>query len=387
MPACAETRGLRRGSVALPPSQITRHLMETTPPIVLVVMAAWATIAAVLLFALGIDRIGSIRGPLRWPSDQPIWTLWVTLFVVLVFWLALPAAYGAASRHGPAPTSQNEAHPFAPAEQSQPFTTLELIALASASYAAAFAALIAAMAFSRRPILQWLGMRRGQILTGAAHGLVGTLIAIPVVFWAGFLTVIGWELIGYEHPREHEMLNALSATSNAAVQWLIVLTAVVGAPVFEEIFFRGLLQTALKTLFVRQHVQSAPEDKQPPPVSMTAPTQPMIAPPVPEPAMDTDVGTTQSPDAQQRTASPHPDPLEYRRVVPMQSVSLLGIWTAVLISSAVFGLVHELWTVPPIFVLSICLGYAYERTGNLWVPLTMHACFNAFNVVQFLLMR
>jgi membrane protease YdiL (CAAX protease family) len=36
---------------------------------------------------------------------------------------------------------------------------------------------------------------------------------------------------------------------------------------------------------------------------------------------------------------------------------------------------------PLIFVLSLCLGYAYERTGNLWVPITIHALFNTIETV------
>jgi membrane protease YdiL (CAAX protease family) len=60
-------------------------------------------------------------------------------------------------------------------------------------------------------------------------------------------------------------------------------------------------------------------------------------------------------------------------------------WVAIFITSIFFTMVHrELWMMPPIFLLSICLGYAYERTGNLWVPMLLHAAFNAANVMLFL---
>jgi hypothetical protein len=61
-------------------------------------------------------------------------------------------------------------------------------------------------------------------------------------------------------------------------------------------------------------------------------------------------------------------------------------WLAVIITSLVFAIIHPLWTAPMIFLLSLCLGYAYERTGSLWVPIIMHAMFNTSSTVMFLLL-
>jgi len=59
-------------------------------------------------------------------------------------------------------------------------------------------------------------------------------------------------------------------------------------------------------------------------------------------------------------------------------------WIAILLASIVFTAFHiELWMMPPIFCLSLCLGYVYERTGNLWVSILIHASFNAANVIYF----
>ena len=60
-------------------------------------------------------------------------------------------------------------------------------------------------------------------------------------------------------------------------------------------------------------------------------------------------------------------------------------WLAVVITSVVFAIIHPLWTAPLIFLLSLCLGYAYERTGSLWVPIVMHAMFNTSSTLMFLL--
>lgn len=63
-------------------------------------------------------------------------------------------------------------------------------------------------------------------------------------------------------------------------------------------------------------------------------------------------------------------------------------WAAVFASSAVFTVAH--WGAIPedgkhalasIFVLSVAIGASYERTGRLGVPIVMHMCFNAANIV------
>jgi membrane protease YdiL (CAAX protease family) len=51
-------------------------------------------------------------------------------------------------------------------------------------------------------------------------------------------------------------------------------------------------------------------------------------------------------------------------------------WAAVFLTAALFAMVHPWWTWPQIFLLGICLGYVYERTGNLWMTVVMHSLFN-----------
>jgi hypothetical protein len=59
-------------------------------------------------------------------------------------------------------------------------------------------------------------------------------------------------------------------------------------------------------------------------------------------------------------------------------------WAAIVLTSALFAVVHPLWTSPIIFFLSLGLGYVYERTGNLWAPMGLHAAFNVLSVVLYL---
>lgn len=74
----------------------------------------------------------------------------------------------------------------------------------------------------------------------------------------------------------------------------------------------------------------------------------------------------------------------------LQSALLRAVrsrWLAVVLTSVLFVAAH--WTVlpeggkyaaAPLFVLSVSMGAAYERTGRLGVPIMMHGLFNALNL-------
>ena len=92
---------------------------------------------------------------------------------------------------------------------------------------------------------------------------------------------------------------------------------------------------------------------------------------------------TDQPAGDPLTVLPPVPLLDYSRPEPLQP-SARARWQAVLLTSLAFALFHPLWMAPLIFVLAICLGYAYERTGNLWVTIAMHAIFNTCNTLIFL---
>lgn len=60
-------------------------------------------------------------------------------------------------------------------------------------------------------------------------------------------------------------------------------------------------------------------------------------------------------------------------------------WLGILCTSVFFALVHGIWLHwPVLFVLSLVLGYNYERTGRLWASIVLHATFNMYNTYVFL---
>ncbi len=79
--------------------------------------------------------------------------------------------------------------------------------------------------------------------------------------------------------------------------------------------------------------------------------------------------------------APLAEELFYRGLVQSWVRKRLGgrPWPAVLITSAAFAACHynQLQAVPGLFLLSVGLGYVYERTGRLAAPILMHGLFNA----------
>jgi hypothetical protein len=65
-----------------------------------------------------------------------------------------------------------------------------------------------------------------------------------------------------------------------------------------------------------------------------------------------------------------------------------GAWRALMIVSALFTAIHfHMPSMGPLFMLAIGLGLAYELTGSLLTPITMHVLFNATNVAMVLYVR
>ena len=57
-------------------------------------------------------------------------------------------------------------------------------------------------------------------------------------------------------------------------------------------------------------------------------------------------------------------------------------WAGILISALMFGLIHaELHHVPALMLFGAVLGYAYVRSGSLWLPVLMHVVFNVKTLI------
>lgn len=162
----------------------------------------------------------------------------------------------------------------------------------------------------RQADLSWHLSRDGREL---AHGAVAFVAVLPpLAFVGGALgKIYDWLHIA---PTPQPVTLMFVESKSAAELGLLLVLALVIAPVFEETFFRGFAYPALK----------------------------------------------------QR----------------------LGAGPALVLVSAVFAAIHfHAASALPLFVLAIGLTLAYEFTGSLVAPVTMHVLFNAANVVMLLYAR
>lgn len=56
-------------------------------------------------------------------------------------------------------------------------------------------------------------------------------------------------------------------------------------------------------------------------------------------------------------------------------------WTAIILISVLFALLHPWTHWPALFALSMCLGYAYEKSGSLLRPIFIHSLFNGITII------
>jgi len=166
--------------------------------------------------------------------------------------------------------------------------------------------------FVRR--LKGFGLNAKTIHKDFFAAFLNLLSIWPIVMLMIILTTFLGKLIwGQEFEmQQHQELELITAYSELPVRVLIIITAVAVVPAFEEMLFRGLFQTMLR--------------------------------------------------------------------------SFLGkAWLSIIISSGLFTAAHyEPTHWPALFALSVCMGYAYEKSGSLFRPIFIHSLFNATSIIAVL---
>jgi len=166
--------------------------------------------------------------------------------------------------------------------------------------------------FARR--LKGFGLNPKTIHKDFFAAVVNLLTVWPLVVAMTILTVFFGKLIwgqGFEM-QPHEELKTIIAHPQLPVRVMIAVVAIVIAPVAEEMLFRGLFQTMLRSFSGRP-------------------------------------------------------------------------WLSIAMCSILFATVHKNvghW--PALFMLSVCMGYAYERSGSLFRPIFIHSFFNGASIISVL---
>jgi membrane protease YdiL (CAAX protease family) len=310
--------------------------------------------AVVLMVTVFVMRSGTVAGRARIP-DAPgaMRALTLVTLVGISAWLVIPGFAAMFLR------DSTKAATTAPATSvSVPtFTPEQNVLISLIAGVGGTTVIVGASALVRPGGLRRLGFSLAQLPRGFAVGFLASLLVLPLTFIASVVTDRLWRLVGLEHPQAHEMLEILGQTRSPGLRALIYASAIVVAPVFEELLFRGHVQTLLVSMLAA--------------VGSPARAIPTVAG---DPVIDP-------------TAPPAQAVLEYAPPPPRRVTQLPGPgihWFAIVVTSVLFALVHgALWMMPPIFFLSLCLGYVYERTANLWASITVHLMFNLASVTIF----
>jgi membrane protease YdiL (CAAX protease family) len=235
-----------------------------------------------------------------------------------------------------------------------------------------------------------MGISPRRLPGGVLRGAAAYLLLAPVLYLTLAIFYQLNQRLVHHPPPEHPLLKAMQSHPAAGPLLMLIFMACVSAPISEELFFRGLLQSYIAGAVARGRCPKTP------PASVTgadffsgAPRHmdvvaekirheqrhlPGAPEKIPTPPALAETGNSPSP-----ATSPAP--------VAKGNISPADRWVAILISAAVFSLVHyavmpgdQAW-LPGLFVLGVGLGYIYERTGNIWADITMHSLFNLLAVV------
>jgi membrane protease YdiL (CAAX protease family) len=309
------------------------------------VLGAW--IWAIHCIATGRPLLPRKRGvpvPWRGPTVLLMFLLWFAIQVGAA-WAYLEATGGVQKK-----------------KDLSPAGLMTMLSLANAATLAALPQVLRRLAGARP---EHFGLGPGaEPATDLARGAVAGLILAPVVYAVGFVAVQVWP------PRHHPLEEMIRADPSGRIALLALLSAVVLAPAAEELLFRGILQGWLVRLWGHRPAPPAP----PPGIVVDDPALAdlfVLAAVAPPPDPDRSIP---------RTAPPTPPVLPRPRgTTPAWAV----LWPG-LLTSFVFAAIHASeWPSPiPIFVLSLGLGFVYERTGGLLAPFALHATFNGISTLM-----
>lgn len=311
------------------------------------VVLFWAAVGLAMAWVLGAFGRRSIVGPERMAHDESAWGLLV----------AAGAGVVAAIEAGPLVAGLLRGR--------LPADLLLLVTLAGAD-GAGFLTLYAVARVVRGPVaVRRLGLGVRHVPFGVGGGLLTMVILFPLVAVTGM--AITWLFHRLGRPdAEHAVLQMLGQNHGRSRVVVAVVAVVVVGPMAEELLFRGLLQTMLGRLFgwlgatLRAARTPRPAD------TLTRVAALPQAGPVAVPAYE--------PRPWARSPRAHAPPVGPR-----------SRWAAVLVTAALFAMVHgEAEFLPPLVVLAVGLGYVYERSGNLWMTIVAHGLFNAVQLGLFL---
>ncbi len=295
------------------------------------ILLVWAVCGLVVAQSLGTFRPKSIHGPERLKPDESAWWLLVILcgsFLISGRMTAIAKPHLAFNLPAEVNTLLNGG-------------LTELLI---------FVFVIIISMIVRRDALRLIGLRIQQLPLGVIGGIITMFVLFPLIMMTELFVTKCFLWLHRQPPKPHEVLQLIGETRDRRVMLIGILMATMVAPLFEELFFRGMMQTMLGRLincaFRTERITNAESSQPSSAVTISTANQPILGAPA----------------------------IGYR-----------ARWLAVIITAAAFAASHiEPAFLAPIFVLALGLGYVYERTGNLWMTIAAHSAFNSLQILLFL---
>ena len=299
-------------------------------------------IASIPLWRIAIQRLRHPDNPSRWDALLPprkrlesplglldvaaaflIWAFFQTASIMLVVQMA-----------GIKEIDSN----LEPAQQMALLASLQIGQL----LATLLALVVIAARYGHAPRI--FGWQTKNTWTDLRLAGVAFIMTIPSLL---FLSWILSMLVAYEH-QTFEVLREQMTLASVLVTWT---TAVVLAPMTEEIFFRGFLQNWLQRLGNGMSPAAAA-------ASM--------------------IGGFSEQWAKRNESSPAPRYYEPKLVLADSSAR----WLPILITSLAFAVVHLGQGLAPVtlFLFSLVLGYLYRQTGSILVCIVLHMMLNGYSM-------
>jgi membrane protease YdiL (CAAX protease family) len=297
----------------------------TSSNVLIGMILLWTIAAAVTIIRVVFVRPARVVGPRRIEDRHQVGLLIISFAMGLMSFLISQAAYQSYMLAELKRAGVTDA-----AKHFQAYVKpRDLAVFGTAPFIIGFVVMLMTLKLSPSGLSDRLGLPLRGLRRGVAMGFVAFLVIFPCVMWASAGLEKFYNHIGYAHPAEHEVLKDLGQTTQNSVAVFLILGAVLCAPLFEELLVRGHVQTLLRRFFMSCSEWWSPATGQPP------------------------------------------------QAKPWHS------WAAIVITSALFALVHPPWMAPLIFILALGLGYIYERTGILWASITVHLLFNSIETIQY----
>jgi membrane protease YdiL (CAAX protease family) len=352
------------------------------PMIALIVLILSGILAALGAWAWLIVQIALQRSVLPRVKMQGVpWGKWSIITIINVYiFFQLAAVY--VHRDSPKPAGAASNPQVAKVETKAPtISSRDQLLLGSAVNAAILAVILPLLRVMSDARASDLGLPGRPLGRNLLTGVVSYLILAPIVFGTMLIAVQIWK------PRAHPVLQMISTQLSPSVAALALVAAVVLAPLTEEILFRGVLLGYFTRISCRL------------PRTAHSPVSELHGSDLArDQALEID-RRDEAPfivgDASLQTAlaaanpyAPPDGPLSKPAAKPRPPrVNAVSLLLPNILVSVIFAALHgPQWPAPvPLFLLSLGLGYLYQRTGSIVAPIALHATFNGVSTAMLLL--